>query len=60
MALKPRADEGVVPARAYVEAMLGLEAWSHKLYASASAGPNEEHGEAGEHVHRPLGAPGGA
>ena len=49
MALKPHADEGVGPARAYVEAMLGLEVWSHKLYHCASAGPHEEHGQAHEH-----------
>jgi hypothetical protein len=49
MALKPHASEGVAAARAYVEAMLGLEVWSHKLYGCASAGPHEEHGE--PHTH---------
>jgi hypothetical protein len=49
MELKPAAAEGVAPARAYVEAMLGLEVWSHKLYACASAGPHEDHGEPHEH-----------
>ena len=49
MALKSHADEGVGPARAYVEAMLGLEVWSHKLYHCAAAGPHEEHGQAHEH-----------
>ena len=50
MALKPQAGEGVAAAREYIEAMLGLEVWSHKLYACASAGPHEEHGEAHEHT----------
>lgn len=50
MALKPHADAGVASAREYVEAMLGLEVWSHKLYACASAGPHEDHGEAHEHA----------
>ena len=50
MTLKPHADESVASAREYVEAMLGLEVWSHKLYACASAGPHEEHGEAHEHT----------
>ena len=45
-----RAGEGVDAARAYVETMLGLEVWSHKLYGCASAGPHEEHGEAHEHA----------
>jgi hypothetical protein len=48
MALKSRADEDVAAARAYVEATLGLEVWSHKLYGCASAGPHD-HGEA--HLH---------
>src|SRR5574341_2387907 len=30
--LERHADEGVEQARAYVEAMLGLQVWSHKLY----------------------------
>jgi hypothetical protein len=50
MSLKSRAGEGVESAREYVEAMLGLEVWSHKLYACASAGLHEEHGEAHEHA----------
>lgn len=49
MELKPYADQGVAPARAYVEASLGLQVWSHKLYACASAGPHEEHGEPHQH-----------
>ena len=48
--LRAHADEGVDAARSYVEAMLGLEVWSHKLYGCASAGPHEEHGEAHEHA----------
>ena len=50
MALKAHADDGVAAARASVEAMLGLEVWSHKLYTCASAGPHDEHGEAHEHA----------
>lgn len=50
MSLKAHADEGVAAAREYVEAMLGLEVWSHKLYACASAGPHNERGEADEHA----------
>jgi hypothetical protein len=50
MALKPRAADGVAAARAYVEATLGLEVWSHKLYACASAGPHDEHGAPHEHT----------
>jgi hypothetical protein len=50
MALKPLAGENVHAARAYVEAELGLEVWSHKLYACAGAGPHDEHGEPHEHV----------
>lgn len=49
MGLKPHASHGVEHARAYVEAMLGLEVWSHKLYQCASAGPHEEHAQV--HVH---------
>jgi len=49
MTLKPHASESVEHARKYVEAMLGLEVWAHKLYRCASAGPHEEHGEAHEH-----------
>ncbi len=47
--LKPHAGESVASAREYVEAMLGLEVWAHRLFACASAGPHEEHGEAHEH-----------
>jgi hypothetical protein len=49
MALKVHAGEGIPHAREYVEASLGLEVWAHKLYACASSGPHEEHGELHEH-----------
>jgi len=45
MALKAHAQDGVAEAREYVEAMLGLQVWSHKLYLAARA----VHG--GEHHH---------
>lgn len=47
--LKAGASDSVEAARAYVEALLGLEVWSHKVYGCASAGPHQEHGEAHEH-----------
>ena len=50
IALKGRAEDSVASAREYVEAMLGLEVWSHKLYACASAGPHEAHDEPHEHT----------
>jgi hypothetical protein len=53
MELKAHAGEGVPAARAYVEAMLGLEVWSHKLYGCASAGPHDEHGQVHDHGDRP-------
>lgn len=37
----------VVKAREYVEAMLGLEVWSHQLYQAMKAAPHE-----GSHEHR--------
>lgn len=46
MELKTHADAGVSEAREYVEAMLGLQVWSHKLYLAALA---SAHG--GEHHH---------
>lgn len=46
MQLKTYADVGVADGREYVEAMLGLEVWSHKLYLAALA---SAHG--GEHHH---------
>lgn len=49
MELKAHADEGLRAARAFVEAMLGLQVWSHQLYGCASAGPHDEHGRAHDH-----------
>lgn len=46
MQLKTHVDVGVAEAREYVEAMLELEVWSHKLYLAALA---SAHG--GEHHH---------
>jgi hypothetical protein len=40
--LQKHADDGLVAAREYVEAMLGLQVWSHKLYKCALAGPHDE------------------
>jgi Family of unknown function (DUF6448) len=40
MALKTHASEGVAEARAYVEAMLGLQVWAHTLYQQATAAPH--------------------
>lgn len=46
--LKEGADKSVGEAREYVEAMLGLQVWSHKLYQAIKSGPHEH---AGEHRH---------
>ena len=40
LALKEHAGEDVVHARAYVEAMLGLQAWAHTVYRQAMADPH--------------------
>ncbi len=40
MALKAHASDGTAEARAYVEAMLGLQVWSHAVYQQAIAGPH--------------------
>jgi len=48
MALEGHAIGPVPEAREYVEAMLGLQVWSHGLYLAMHAGP---HGEAEEHEH---------
>lgn len=45
--LKAAADVGVPEAREYVEAMLGLEVWSHRVYLSALA---SAHGGGHHHV----------
>lgn len=44
--LRAHAGHGVEGDRAYVEAMLGLQVWSHKLSLCAQADPHE-----GEHDH---------
>jgi hypothetical protein len=46
LALRSHADAGVAEAREYVEAMLGLQVWAHRLYLAALA---PAHG--GEHQH---------
>lgn len=46
--LKGHADESVEDAREYVESMLGLQVWSHKIYLAATASAHEK---AGEHQH---------
>lgn len=43
MRLKSHAERNVDEARDYVEAMLGLEVYSHKLYTCAKAGLHEAH-----------------
>ena len=43
---KPRAEVGVPEAREYVEAMLGLQVWAHKLHLAALASAHE-----GAHHH---------
>lgn len=44
--LKQHAGEGVDQARQYVEAMLGLQVWSHKVYSTMLSAVHE-----GEHRH---------
>ena len=46
MDLKKHAGDGVPEARAYVEAMLGLQVWAHSVYRQAMADP---HAHAGDH-----------
>jgi len=41
MRLKKHVDEGVDQAREYVEAMLGFQVWSHKLFITARSSPHE-------------------
>ena len=46
--LKGRSNGDVAANREYVEAMLGLEVWSHSLYKAVKAHPHEhEHGHEG-------------
>lgn len=42
-------DRSVPDARAYVEAMLGFQVYSHKLFEAMRAPVHREHGDAGEH-----------
>lgn len=48
MALKDHASEGTAAARAYVEAMLGLQVWAHALHRQITADP---HAHVGAHDH---------
>jgi hypothetical protein len=48
MALKARAGESVADAREYVEAMLGLQVWAHRVHQQLTAEP---HAHAGAHRH---------
>ncbi len=45
--LKQHVGHGVDASRSYVEAMLGLEVWSHKLYMLAESEAHEAHDEHG-------------
>ncbi len=47
MHLKKHSHKSVEEAREYVEAMLGLQVWSHKLYGCAKAELHEAHHEHG-------------
>jgi hypothetical protein len=47
MELKPPAGATVAAAREYVEAMLGLEVWSHQVYRQLLAAPHEHAGAHG-------------
>ena len=50
MQRKPLASDSVEAGRAYVEAMLGLEVWAHKVYGCMAGGAHE--GDPGEaHGH---------
>jgi hypothetical protein len=46
--LKQYADESVEDSREYVESMLGLQVWSHKIYLAATGGAHEK---TGVHYH---------
>ena len=45
MALKRHADEDVVSARAWVEAMLGLQVWAHGVYKQVISDAHHHRGE---------------
>ena len=47
-AVKPDAHSSVDAERVYVEAMLGLQVWAHKLYGAVHAAPHA----GAPHVHR--------
>lgn len=49
--LKRRAAGSVADAREYVESMLGLQVWSHRLYECARSEPHEGGGHGGGHHH---------
>ena len=51
MHLKTHANGDLHANRAYVEAMLGLEVWSHSIYQALHANPHEAH----QHEHGPEG-----
>ena len=51
MDLRNYRPEDVARAREYVEAMLGLEVYSHKLYQAMKAHPHEAQAAAGEEAH---------
>jgi hypothetical protein len=42
MARRPTAQESVETAREYVEAMLGLQVWSHKVYGCLEGGAHDD------------------
>lgn len=42
MTRQPHAQESVEAARKYVETMLGLEAWSHKVHGCLEGGAHDE------------------
>jgi hypothetical protein len=44
MALKQHATDGVADARAYVEAMLGLQVWAHTVHRTITAAAHEHGG----------------
>jgi hypothetical protein len=48
--LKAKADEGLSEARAYAEAMLGLQVWAHELHGSIGAPAHAAHGEYERHA----------
>ena len=49
MVLKTHAEDGVEEARAYVEAMLGLQVWAHSVYKQVMADPHAHGGAHDRH-----------